>query len=171
LVVDTFAVFARLKGSEENDAGAVADRMRVLQLAAQMHDIAVVLIRYAGKDGKPRGSSAFEAEADICVILTRPEGRHAPTVRRIAGIGRYGERERNIQLADARYISLGTDDRIEFNRAVRFVKSVLPESPQTGMKKRDILEARVGPDEEISARTLDRALEWLVEQGEAARSS
>ncbi len=119
LVVDTFAVFARLKGSEENDAGPVADRMRVLRLVAQKYHVAVVLIRHAGKDGTPRGSSAFEAEADICVTLSRPEGRHAPSVRRIAGIGRYGEWERNIQLTDGRFVSLGTDNKIEFNRAVK----------------------------------------------------
>jgi len=34
-------VFARLKGSEENDSGAVAERMRVLRLVAQTYDIAV----------------------------------------------------------------------------------------------------------------------------------
>jgi RecA-family ATPase len=50
LVVDTFAVFAQLKGSEENDSGPVADRMRVLRLVAQKYGIAVVLVRHAGKD-------------------------------------------------------------------------------------------------------------------------
>ena len=156
LIVDTFAVFAKLKGSEENDSGAVAHRMRVLRLIAQTFNIAVVLIRHAGKDGTPRGSSAFEAEADICVTISRPEGRHAPTVRKIAGIGRYGEWERNIQLRDDRYISLGADDKVEFRRAVRFLKAILPESPESGMRKQEMLDKRTGADEEISARTLDR---------------
>src|SRR5215212_2725396 len=140
LIVDTFAVFAKLKGSEENDSGAVAHRMRVLRLIAQTFNIAVVLIRHAGKDGTPRGSSAFEAEADICVTISRPEGRHAPTVRKIAGIGRYGEWERNIQLRDDRYISLGADDKVEFRRAVRFLKAILPESPESGMRKQEMLD-------------------------------
>lgn len=166
LVVDTFAGFAGLKGSEENDSGPVADRMRVLRLVAQKYDIAVVLIRHAGKDGTPRGSSAFEAEADICVTLSRPEGRHAPSVRRITGIGRYGEWERNIQLKDGRFVSLGTDSKIEFNKAVRFIKAVLPESPDAGMKKSEILDKREGDDREISASTFDRALGWLVKQDE-----
>jgi hypothetical protein len=165
LVIDTFAVFAGLKGSEENDAGPVADRMRVLRLVAQKYNIAVVLIRHAGKDGTPRGSSAFEAEADICVTLSRPEGRHAPSVRHIAGIGRYGEWERNIQLVDGRYISLGTDNKIEFNKAVRHIKAVLPDSEENGMKKSAIMESLSGPDkEEISASTIDRALAWLVKK-------
>ncbi|MDP9475484.1 MAG: AAA family ATPase [Actinomycetota bacterium] len=165
LVVDTFAVFARLKGSEENDAGPVADRMRVLRLVAQKYDIAVVLIRHSGKDGSPRGSSAFEAEADICVNLSRPEGRHAPSVRKITGIGRYGEWEQNIQLQDGRFVSLGADDRIEFNKTVKFIKAVLPTVPDDGLKKQQILDKRTETDD-ISASTLDRALGWLVKQGD-----
>ena len=163
LVVDTFAVFARLKGSEENDAGPVADRMRVLRLAAQKYDIAVLLIRHAGKDGTPRGSSAFEAEADIVATLSRPEGRHAPSVRKITAIGRYGELERNVQLQDGRFVSLGTDNNIEFNRAVRHIKAVLPETPEPGMKKAEIIDAKTEEDD-FSAATLDRALAWLVKQ-------
>jgi len=166
LIVDTFTVFAHLKGSEENESGVIAERMRVLNLVAQRYNIAVVLIRHAGKDGTPRGSSAFEGVADICVTIARPEGRHAPTVRKIAGVGRYGEWERNIQLTEGGYISLGTDDKIEFRRAVRFAKSVLPDSPESGMKKQEMLDKREGDDKNIAARTLDRALEWLVEQGD-----
>jgi hypothetical protein len=162
LVVDTFSVFARLKGSEENDAGPVADRMRVLRQVAQKYNIGVVLIRHAGKDGTPRGSSAFEAEADICVTLGKPEGRHAPTVRRITGKGRYGVWERNVQLHEGRYISLGSDDKIEFNKAVRFIKATLPESEENAIRKSALLENRVGADAEMSASTIDRALKWLV---------
>ena len=166
LIVDTFTVFARLKGSEENESGVIAERMRVLNLVAQRYNIGVVLIRHAGKDGTTRGSSAFEGVADICVTIARPEGRHAPTVRKIAGVGRYGEWERNIELTEGGYISLGTDDKIEFRRAVRFAKSVLPDSPESGMKKQEILDKREGDDKNITARTLDRALAWLVKQGD-----
>lgn len=162
LLVDTFSVFARLKGSEENDAGPVADRMRVLRQVAQKYNIGVVLIRHAGKDGTPRGSSAFEAEADICVTLGKPEGRHAPTVRRITGKGRYGVWERNVQLHHGRYVSLGSDDKIEFNKAVHLIKATLPESEENAIRKPALLENRVGADAEISASTIDRALKWLV---------
>jgi hypothetical protein len=166
ILVDTFAVFARLNASEENDAGVIGDRMRVLRLIAQTYDIGVALIRHSGKNGTPRGSSAFEAEADICITLSRPEGRHAPTVRRIAGIGRYGMWERNIQLHEGRYISLGDDDKVEFMRAVRYAKAILPGSPGSGMTKREMLDKRQGEDQDIAARTLDRAVAWLVEQGD-----
>ena len=166
IIVDTFTVFAGLKGSEENDSGAIAERMRVLGLVAQTYNLGVVLIRHAGKDGTPRGSSAFEGVADICVTIARPEGRHDPTVRKITGVGRYGEWERNIQLTAGGYISLGTDDKVEFTRAVRFAKSVLPTSLQNGIKKQEMLDKREGDDKNIAARTLDRALAWLVKQGD-----
>lgn len=164
LIVDTFAKFAKLKGSEENDSGPVADRMRVMNLAAQEHDIGMVLIRHAGKDGTPRGSSAFEAEADIVVNIARPEGNHGPNIRRLKGIGRYGEWERNVELQSGRYISLGTDSRIEFNKAVRFIQSVLPERPDDGIKKSEIMNMRKGPDESIKGTTMDKALTWLVDE-------
>ena len=167
LVVDTFAVFAKLKGSEENDAGPVAERMRVLRHEAQRYNLAVLLIRHAGKDGTARGSSAFEAEADICVTLSRPEGRHTPSVRKLTVIGRYGEWERNVQLKDGRYVSLGTDDNIEFKNAVRFVRATLPEGPDAGMRKQELIEKqRTESDGDFSVKTLERALDWLVRQEE-----
>jgi hypothetical protein len=166
LVVDTFAVFARMKSTEENDSGAVGDRMRVLRLVAQKYGLAVVLIRHAGKDGTPRGSSAFEAEADICVTIARPEGRHDPRVRKLSGVGRYGEFERNVQLHEGRFISVGSDDRVEFNKAVRFVKAVLPDTPEAAIKRQDMLDMRSEGDGGISAATLGRALSWLVKQGD-----
>ena len=56
LVLDTFPVLASLEGFEKNAAGAVVEGMRITRLVAQQHNIAVVLIRPAGKDGTPRGS-------------------------------------------------------------------------------------------------------------------
>ena len=166
LIVDTFSVFARLKGSEENDAGPVGHMMRVLRETAQKYNIAVVLIRHAGKDGRPRGSSAFEAEADICVTLCRPEGRHKRSVRRISGIGRYGEWERNIELEGGRFVSLGTDGKIELNKAMKFVMRILPDKPEEGMTKPILKDKRHSEGEEFSDRTLDRALATLVDIGD-----
>jgi hypothetical protein len=37
--------------------------------------------RHAGKDGKGRGSSIFEGEADIVLTLGRPEGNRKETAR------------------------------------------------------------------------------------------
>jgi predicted ATP-dependent serine protease len=136
--------------------------MRVLALQAQEHDIGIVMVRHAGKDGKARGSSAFEGEADIVVGISRPEGNQQATIRKLEGIGRYGEWERIIELTEKGYISHGDDQKVQFNRAVKLIMSVLTPTPET--RKRDILSANT---EGISPSTIDRALDWLTsnEQG------
>ncbi len=164
LVVDTFAKFGKLKGSEENESGPVLDRLRVLNLEAQKHNIGTVLIRHSGKDGKARGSSGFEGEADIVVGIARPEGNHAKTVRKLEAIGRYGEWERNIELTDGRYISHGTDGKIAFNKAVGFILSVLPDSPQEKMKKPQI-EALAREEGMKAGTTFNEAFDWLYNEG------
>lgn len=126
------------------------------------------MVRHAGKDGRARGSSAFEGEADNKVVgISRPDGNHRPNIRKLEGIGRYGEWQRNIELTDGKYISLGTDNKIEFNRAVKFIESVLPDSPDTGLTKNGMLNMRTGADTEISGSTFDRALSWMVKDGAA----
>ena len=70
--------------------------------------------------------------------------------------------ERNVQLHEGHYVSLGSDDKIEFNRAVRFIKATLPESVENAIRKPALLENHTGVDAQISASTLDRALKWLV---------
>src|SRR5215203_3092593 len=110
LVVDTFAAFTKLVGAEENNAGDIRERMEPLKRAAQSHDLAVLVARHAGKDGKGRGSSQFEAEVDIVVGLKRPEGNHAENVRQLESIGRYGATKLNIALTKEGYEPLGSDD-------------------------------------------------------------
>jgi hypothetical protein len=77
------AAFTKLVGAEENNAGDIRKRMEPLTKAAQSHDLAVLIVRNAGKDGKGRGSSQFEPEVDIVATLKRPEGNHADTVRHL----------------------------------------------------------------------------------------
>jgi putative DNA primase/helicase len=126
LVVDTFAAFAELVGSEENNAGDIHERMESLKKAAQSHDLAVLLVRHAGKDGKGRGSSQFEAEVDIVATLKRPEGNHAESVRQLETIGRYGATRLNIDLTQEGYVPLGSDEKVAFSKAVKFIKGALP---------------------------------------------
>ena len=113
-----------------------------------------------------RGSSAFEDEADIVIDLSRPEGSHSPTMRKLSIFGRHGEMTRNIQLHEGRFISLGTDNKIEFNQAVDFTKDLLKDCPtlEEGMKTPEIHEK--GKEEGHSRTTLDRALKWLEDKGE-----
>jgi hypothetical protein len=162
LVVDTSATFTRLKGEQENQASEVGERVRTMRVACQEADIAGVLLRHAGKNGHGRGSSAYEDEADICVELTRPDGNHGPTVRKLDVFGRHGMWETNIQLRNRRFFGLGDDNRIEFNGAVEEVRRVLGDitTKEKGLKRTEI-EERI--DEDVGKGTLDRALTWLEE--------
>jgi DNA polymerase-1 len=166
LVVDTFAAFTKLAGSEENNAGDIRERMDPLKKAAQSHDLAVLVIRHAGKDGKGRGSSQFEAEVDIVATLKRPEGNHADTVRQLETIGRYGATKLNIELTEEGYVPLGSDEKVAFSKAVRTIKGVLPRRKENAVTEDGLVEKVKG---EISKGTLIRALRWLVDQDTVVR--
>ncbi len=135
---------------------------------AQKHDLGAGTrpARREGRQGagarrrsRPRRTSSWESGGR--------NGNHGPNIRRLEAIGRYGEWERNIELQGARYVSLGTDSKIEFNKAVAFIRSVLPESPNNGIRKSEILELCKGFGGDIKSTTLDNALGWLVTQGRA----
>ena len=166
LVVDTFAAFAELVGSEENNAGDIHERMEPLRKATQSHDLAVLLVRHAGKDGKGRGSSQFEAEVDIVATLKRPEGNHAETVRQLETIGRYGAMKLNIELTQEGYVPLGSDEKVTFSKAVKFIKGALPRQKENAITEDALVEKAKG---EVSKGTVIRALRWLVDQGGVKR--
>jgi hypothetical protein len=161
LVADTFAAFAKLAGSEENNAGDIHERMEPLKKAAQSHGLAVVLVRHAGKDGRGRGSSQFEAEADIVATLKRPEGNHSDSVRQLETIGRYGTTKVNIELTQQGYVSLGSDEKVAFSKAVKAMKGLLPRQKENAITEDALVEKAKG---EVSKSTLERALRWLVDQ-------
>jgi hypothetical protein len=172
LIVDTAATFAGLKGKEENDAGTVGEKCRVLRTALQVHNIAGVLIRHSGKDDKGRGSSAFEDEADIVVEMTRPEGNHNATVRKLDVIGRHGGWQLNIELRGEGYVALDSDDRVEFNKAVGFIRQALENTTckENGRRRTEI--SKEGRETNgFSESTLRRAMEWLVGQKEVAEEA
>ena len=166
LVVDTFAAFTKLVGSEENNAGDIRKLMEPLKKAAQIHDLAVLVIRHAGKDGKGRGSSQFEAEVDIVATLKRPEGNHANTVRQLETIGRYGATKLNIELTEEGYVPLGSDNKVAFTQAVKIVKGILPGRIENAITEDALAEKARG---EVSKGTLIRALRWLVDQQTVVR--
>jgi DNA polymerase I len=161
LVVDTFAAFTKLVGSEENNAGDIRERMEPLKKAAQSHGLAVLVIRHAGKDGRGRGSSQFEAEVDIVATLKRPEGNHAETVRQLETIGRYGATKLNIELTEEGYVPLGSDEKVAFTKAVKTIKGVLPRRRENAITEDGLVDKVKG---EASKGTLIRALRWLVDQ-------
>jgi DNA polymerase-1 len=166
LVVDTFAAFTKLAGSEENNAGDIRERMEPLTKAAQSHALAVLVVRHAGKDGKGRGSSQFEAEVDIVATLKRPEGNHADSVRQLETIGRYGATRLNVELTEEGYVPLGSDDKVAFTKAVKVIRGVLPRRRENAITEDGLTEKAKG---EVSKGTLIRALRWLVDQETVVR--
>jgi hypothetical protein len=72
LIVDTFIGLARLRGEDENHAGAVAERMEPLRVAAS-HGLAVVLVHHTSKNGgkSPRGSGALTGMPDVSILFHR----------------------------------------------------------------------------------------------------
>jgi hypothetical protein len=135
--------------------------MEPLTKAAQSHDLAVLIVRHAGKDGKGRGSSQFEAEVDIVATLKRPEGNHADTVRQLETIGRYGATRLNIELTEEGYVPLGSDDKVAFTKAVKTIMGVLPRRRENAITEEALAEKAKG---EVSKGILIRAMRWLVDQ-------
>jgi hypothetical protein len=166
LVVDTFAGLSGLKGNEENQVGSILEKLAPLKAAAHKHNLAVLLARHAGKDGKGRGSSIFEGEADIVLTLGRPEGNHKKTARVLEGIGRHDDipSRITIELTDKGYVSQGSDDKIEFNKAVEAIEEVTPHSLEKALTEKEILDSPAFKG--ISRTTARKALEELREQGE-----
>jgi hypothetical protein len=70
LVVDTFPGLAGLAGDEENDAGAIAEKLRPLQQAAGT-GLAVLFLHHMNRFGQPRGSKAFLGVVDVSTRFQR----------------------------------------------------------------------------------------------------
>ena len=140
------------------------EKLAPLKVAAHKHNLAVLLARHAGKDGKGRGSSIFEGEADIVLTLGRTEVNHSKTVRVLEGIGRYDDipSRITIELTKKGYVSQGSDDKIEFNKAVKAMRDVAPHNPNEAMTENKIEYAVAAQD--LSRTTIRRALKRLSEQ-------
>jgi hypothetical protein len=68
LVVDTFPGLAGLREEQENDAGAIAERLRPLQKAAAA-GLCVLFLHHMNSASQPRGSKAFRGIVDVSVRL------------------------------------------------------------------------------------------------------
>ncbi|MBA3424111.1 MAG: AAA family ATPase [Rubrobacter sp.] len=163
LVVDTFAEFSGIRGTEENNAGDVHEKLSALRKAAQVHDLAVILIRHANKEGKGRGSSAFEASVDIVIGYKRPDKANSESCARVIdAVGRWNESNftTNVELTDDGFTDCGDDKHILFNKAVRAIKDAAP------LGKGLAVERSVFKVEGVSQATVNNALDWLVDKGE-----
>ena len=67
---DTFPGLAQLGNEQENDAGAIGERLRPLQEAAGQ-GLAVLFLHHMNGYGQPRGSKAFRGVVDITICFHR----------------------------------------------------------------------------------------------------
>jgi hypothetical protein len=87
LVIDSFAHWANLDAEQENDAAVVTGLLRDLRRATG-NGLAVLVVHHLGGGGRPRGSTAFEAEVDI-VCEFKPRGGKDSTQRQLAVKSRF----------------------------------------------------------------------------------
>jgi hypothetical protein len=163
LVVDTFAEFSGIRGTEENNAGDVHEKLSALRKVAQVHDLAVILIRHANKEGKGRGSSAFEASVDIVIGYKRPDKANSESCTRVIdAVGRWTEANftTNVELTPDGFTDCGDERHVKFNKAVRAIMDAVPLGKDRALKRDGF---KVGG---VSQATVDNALDWLVDKGE-----
>jgi DNA polymerase I-like protein with 3'-5' exonuclease and polymerase domains len=167
LVIDTFTAFARLRGSDENLSGEIIERMEPVVEAARVHGLHVSVLHHTGKDGDIRGSSAFTKDPDVVWILKRPPGEHAPNVRAMEGLGRYDSVNTafNIALEIDGYKLLGSDNKIERQRAESFLLVAIPEGSEAEQHVRRARIFESGKEIGLSERTMGRALQDLIDKG------
>jgi hypothetical protein len=70
LVIDTFPGLARLGDEQENDAGAITNRLQPLQVAAGA-GLAVLFLHHMNNANQPRGSKAFRGVVDTSIRFLR----------------------------------------------------------------------------------------------------
>ncbi len=149
--------FSGITGTEENNAGDIHKKMAVLRKVSQVHDLAVLLVRHANKEGKGRGSSAFEASVDILMLYKRPQSQDSETtVRTLEGLGRWPESnfKTNVDLKAGGFENIGNDKHIEFNRAARGILAAAGVGEENAKDR-----ASLTKDLRTSRTTTDRALE------------
>lgn len=114
LIVDTLPKFVGLTGDAENQSGPAMEAMTPIQQVTHRLSLASLVNRHERKGGgevgkSGRGSGAYTAEADICLLLKRPEGNTRPTIRIIEALSRFDETPESmtIELTADGYVSHG----------------------------------------------------------------
>ncbi|MCA1729987.1 MAG: AAA family ATPase, partial [Actinobacteria bacterium] len=95
LIVDTFTQFAKLKGDEENNAGAVMEAIRPLQAAQGRYGLTVIIVAHERKSGgdvmdRIRGANAMGGAVNQILSMNRSSKKDIPaTVREVESRGNY----------------------------------------------------------------------------------
>ena len=149
LVVDTFAFWAALEGSSENDAGTVTQALRPLQEAADQ-GLAVLLIHHVGKakdrEGgvAARGSSAIAGTVEATIEIRNEGGESHPNRRLLHIESRaVGVRDVVVELVapenePARFELVGDAGKIGRDELEAVIRDVLRRSPGQWLRQEEI---------------------------------
>jgi len=163
LIIDTFAEFSGIRGTEENNAGDIQEKMSVVRRVAQTHDIAVMVIRHSGKSGKGRGSSAFEGVVDIVVDYKRPDGHDSTSPTRVIdSMGRWDASNfrTNVERTEDGFEDRGSSGRIKHQRAALEILNNTPTDPEAAISRTE-LEKRIPG---VAKETIKRVLKDLIDK-------
>jgi hypothetical protein len=170
LVVDTLALWAGVRGEQENSTGDAQEAMEPLMVvAAGDNPVGVLVLRHERKSGgevgdSARGSSAYGGSVDIVLALKRLEGNPSasPNMRVLHGLSRFDETpgELMIELTDEGYVALGDAHAHSFAVAKDAAMSLLREARPKAMTLDELLAAAQG----VKRATMQNALETLQKQ-------
>jgi predicted ATP-dependent serine protease len=167
LVVDVFDKWVKLKGEQENNAGAVLEALAPLDWAAGQ-GLAVIIVTHQrkseGKHGEAvRGTNALVGGVDVVLELERVRGDADPHIRVLRAESRFDSTppELALQLGDTGYEDVGTEATVKADRERAAVRAVLHAESQTADE--------IAEEADLPAATVRRRLGELVDDGHARR--
>jgi hypothetical protein len=185
LVIDTIPACAGVRGDDENSAGRALEVMAPIQMGADTYNLGVVGSFHDKKGGgevgeSGRGSSAYAGAVDVILQVTRPGGNFSATIRKIEALSRFEATptELYIDLTDAGYISLGSEDDVVSAALARALIEVLPDTEEAAKRidsvtdketeeviERGLIEELASQGIKVARSTLDAELKrWLKER-------
>jgi len=163
VIIDTINQWFGLRRDEENDAGAMLERLLPLERLTQQGR-AVLLIRHDRKSSgeigdSARGSSAVTGAVDVVLALRRAEKAPA-SIRILEGLGRFRAVPERIvlELTDDGYIAQGTEASYQHARA----RDALLARMKDEWMERKAIEGDIHSELGISPATIARARDELV---------
>ena len=170
LVVDTLGKFSGVSGDSENDAGAAAEAMAPLQLAAA-DGIGVVVSRHdrkgPGEVGESaRGSSQYTGDCDIVLQIKRGEGNTRPTVRILNCLSRFEIPDTMVvEWTPEGFTLLGSEEDLAAAQARESIMGLV--GPDGALTEKEIMD---GLPPVVARTTARRELAKLVHENALVRS-
>jgi hypothetical protein len=190
LVVDTIPACAGVRGDDENSAGRALEVMAPIQMGADTFSLGIVGSFHDKKGGgqvgeSGRGSSAYAGAVDVILQVTRPGGNFSPTIRKIDALSRFEATptELYIDLTDAGYVSLGSEDDVVSAALARALIDVLPDTEEAAKRvdtasdketeeviERGLIDELAGQGVKLGRSSLDAELKRWIKEGYAGQN-